>query len=337
MAQNKRETQRRLLLQFVTTVTLLLSGLSAMATGTPAGTVIQNSATIDFDLGGTPITLTSNTTSITVAERIDVTVTLQSAQVQVSAGDTIRAILFRVTNIGNGTETFQLAIDSVLAGDDFDPLPSAPDAIFFDTDGSGDFNIANDLPYSPGANDPNLAADASVDIFLVNDIPGTVVNGNIGRTELTATSATGTGAPGTVFPGLGDGGVDAVVGTTGGQAADVGEYIVVDVQANFVKSQLVSDQFGGTEPIPGATITYTVTIEITSAGTATATVFRDVVPANSTYVAGSILLNAASLSDAIDADAGEFDTSGAPTIVVRLGDLTSADGVQTVEFQVTIN
>lgn len=333
----ERHEQRCWLQQMVATVTLLMTGFSAMAAGTPVGTVIQNAATVDFDLGGTPITLTSNTTSITVAEIIDVVVTLQSAQVQVSAGDTTRAILFRVTNIGNGMETFQLAIDSILAGDDFDPIPAAPDSIYFDTDGSGDFNIANDLPYSPGTNDPNLAADAFVDIFLVNDIPGAVVNGNIGRSELAATSATGTGAPGTSFPGLGDGGVDAVVGTTGGQAADFGEYIVVDVQANFVKSQLVSDQFGGTEPIPGATITYTVTIEITSAGTATASVLRDVIPANSTYVAGSLLLNAAPLSDAIDADAGEFDTSGAPTIVVRLGDLTAADGVQTVEFQVTIN
>ena len=36
-------------------------------------------------------------------------------------------------------------------------------------------------------------------------------------------------------------------------------------------------------------------------------------------------------------DAGELDTTGAPTVVVRLGDLTQADGIQTVEFQVTID
>jgi hypothetical protein len=34
---------------------------------------------------------------------------------------------------------------------------------------------------------------------------------------------------------------------------------------------------------------------------------------------------------------GELDSSGAPTVIVRLGDLTLADGIQTVEFQVTID
>ena len=63
----------------------------------------------------------------------------------------------------------------------------------------------------------------------------------------------------------------------------------------------------------------------------------DPIPAGTTYVPNSITLNAAALSDAIDADAGELDTSVTATVVVRLGDLTQADGVQTVEFQVTID
>jgi hypothetical protein len=45
--------------------------------------------------------------------------------------------------------------------------------------------------------------------------------------------------------------------------------------------------------------------------------------------------NAAAISDATDADVGEFDISGAPTVVVRLGDLTLVSGIQTVVFQVT--
>jgi hypothetical protein len=48
-------------------------------------------------------------------------------------------------------------------------------------------------------------------------------------------------------------------------------------------------------------------------------------------------LNAVSLTDATDADAGELDTSVTPTVVVRLGDLVQTDGIQTVEFQVTID
>jgi uncharacterized repeat protein (TIGR01451 family) len=307
----------------------------AFALGTPAGTVIENTATVTFDLAGSQVTLQSNTTTVTVVERIDVDVTVQSAQVLVAANDTGQALLFRVTNTGNGSETFALAIDSVLGGDDFDPVPAVP-PIYFDTDSSGDFN-AGDVAYTPGTNDPVLVADASVDVFLVNDIPGGVANGETGLSQLTATSTTGTGAPGTEFTGQGDGGVDAIVGTSGGDDVDVGEYLVSDVQVNVVKSQAVADPFGGTQPIPGATITYTITVEVLGTGTATASAVSDVIPTFTTYVPASITLNAVSLTDAIDADAGEFDTSGAPTVVVRLGDLTAVAGIQTVVFQVTID
>ena len=150
------------------------------------------------------------------------------------------------------------------------------------------------------------------------------------------TAETGSGSAGTVFGGQGDGGVDAVVGATTGTATVSGEYLVSDVLLTINKSQVVSDPFGGTEPVPGATITYTIVVEVT-AGTATGSVVRDAIPTFTTYVSNSLQLNSGALTDAVDADAGELDTSGAPTIVVRLGDLTDTDGVQTIEFQVVID
>ena len=295
----------------------------------------MNSAIVDFDLAGSPLTITSNTTTITVAERLDVVVTLQSGQVSVSANDLNQAILFTVTNTGNGSEVMLLAMNSVIAGDDFDPTPAVPD-IYFDTDSSGDLSIG-DVPYNPGVNDPNLAADASVDILIANDIPGIVVNGNIGRSELVASAATGTGAPGTVYNLQGDGGTDAVVGSTGATDLQVGEYLVSNVLISVIKAQVVADPFGGAQPIPGATLTYTITVEVQSAGVATASVLRDPIPAFSTFVPGSITLNGAPMTDATDADAGEYDTAVVPTVVVRLGDLTLVDGIQTIVFQVTID
>ena len=319
---------------FLATIVSLCS-VHAWAAGTPAGTVIDNIATVSFDLAGTNITQDSNLVSVTVVERVDVVVTLQSGQVLVAANDTARSILFTVTNTGNGTETFQLAINSVLAGDDFDPVPAVP-AIYFDSDASGDFTIA-DVAYVPGSNDPVLLADEAVDVLIVNDIPGTVVNGNLGRSDLTATSGTGTGAPGDTLVGLGDGGVDAVIGSTGGEATVFGEYLVSDVQLSIVKSVAIADPFGGSEPTPGATLTYTIAIEVLNSGTATGATFSDPVPALTTFVANSISLNGGNLTDGIDVDGGELDTSGAPTVVVRLGDLTQADGIQTVVFAVTID
>jgi len=257
---------------------LLAFGAPTWAAGTAVGTPIDNTATVDFTLAGTPLTISSNTTSITVAERLDVVVTLQSGQVLVSANDVNQALLFTVTNTGNGSEVIVLAMNNVIAGDDFDPVPSVPD-IYFDTDASGDLSPA-DVAYNPG---------------------------------------------------------DAVVGTTGGDDTQVGEYLVADILINVVKAQVVTDPFGGTEPIPGATLTYTISIDVASAGVATASVLRDPIPLFSTFVPGSITLNGAAMTDAIDADAGELDTVVVPTVVVRLGDLTLADGVQVVVFEVTID
>ena len=109
------------------------------------------------------------------------------------------------------------------------------------------------------------------------------------------------------------------------------------MQLTISKAVQVADPFGGTEPVPGATLTYTVTIEVTNGGTAANSVFADPIPTYTSFVASSIALNGAGLTDAVDADAGELDVAGAPTVIVRLGDLTQADGAQTVSFDVTID
>jgi len=322
-------------LQLVLASILIACSNTAWASGTAAGTVIDNMATVNFDLGGINNTQNSNTATMTVLERLDVVVTLQSPQVLVSSNETSRSLLFTVTNTGNGDGEFELFIDSTLSGDDFDPLPASP-AIYYDTDASGDFT-AGDVTYVPAGNDPQLAADESVDMLLVNDMPPALTDAWLGRSQLTATSTAGTGLPGEALIGAGDGGIDAVVGASGGTSAAFGEYLVADVGLSILKSVAVSDPFGGTEPTVGATLTYTVTVEVTNGGTATASVFSDPIPQFSTYVANSISLNGGNLTDGIDVDAGELDTSGQPTVVVRLGDLTLADGIQTIEFQVTID
>jgi uncharacterized repeat protein (TIGR01451 family) len=305
------------------------------ALGTAAGTNISVTATIDYSIGGTPATATSNTSVVAVDEIVDVAIALQSPTVSVAAGASNEALLFLVTNTGNGAEAFTLLGDSVLVGDDFDPTLAAP-AVYFDSDGSGDLSPA-DTPYVAGSNDPMLAADASVAVLLVNDIPAGLPDGQRGRSELGASANTGTGAPGTVFAGQGSGGVDAVIGTSGGEAAIFGEYVIGDIQVSAVKSQAVLDPFGGTEPIPGAAITYQVVVTASGTGAAVGAALRDAIPAETTYVAGSLSLNGTALSDAADLDAGAFTTTPAPGVTVALGDLTAAAGPQTIVFQVTIN
>ena len=80
-----------------------------------------------------------------------------------------------------------------------------------------------------------------------------------------------------------------------------------------------------------------MTVEVTSPGVATNAFIRDPIPQYTTYSAETIVLNGGPLTDAVDGDPGELDTSGAATVVVRLGDLTQADGPQVIEFRVTID
>jgi uncharacterized repeat protein (TIGR01451 family) len=139
-----------------------------------------------------------------------------------------------------------------------------------------------------------------------------------------------------VFAGQGSGGVDAVLGTSGGAANMFGEYLVGDIQISAVKSQTVLDPFGGNRPLPGATITYQIVVTAAGTGTALGAAFRDAIPANTTYAAGSLRLNGTPLTDGTDADAGSFATAPA-RVAVALGDLTSAAGPQTIVFGVTID
>ena len=320
----------------VVMVAMLGAPLASHAAGTPAGTNIQNTAQVSYTVGGSAVTTSSNTTSVRVAEILDAVLTLAAPTVTVSPGATAEELVYTLTNTGNGSETFNLtALSAGVTGDDFDPTLATP-AIYFDTDNSGDFS-GGDVAFSPGVNNPVLAADASVRLIVVNNIPNTVLNGNRGRGQLTAAAATGTGAPGTAFVGAGDGGVDAVAGTTGGDALLFGEYLVADVQLTAVKSQTIVDQFGGARPLPGARINYQVVVTASGAGNANAAVFSDLVPANTSFVAGSLRLNGAALSDGADADAGTFVSTPAPEVRVTLGNLTGGSGPQTIEFAVTIH
>jgi uncharacterized repeat protein (TIGR01451 family) len=287
-------------------------------------------------MGGTQLTTSSNVTLIDVAERLDAVLTIDSAIAAASPGETQQELVFTLTNTGNGTETFTLSgLSAGLPGDDFDPLLASP-SLYFDTDSSGDLS-PGDQAYVPGTNDPTLVADASVRILLVNDIPGTALDGQRGRSQLSIRAQTGTGSPGTSFDNLGDSGVHAVVGATGAAAETFGEYFIGAVQIQAIKSQTIADQFGGTRPLSGARINYQIVVTPAGAGTAANVVFSDLIPTHTTFVAGSLALNGAVQTDASDGDAGQYISAPQPQVRLTLGDLTAASGPQTVEFAVTID
>jgi hypothetical protein len=166
------------------------------AVGVPAGTSINNTAQVNYTVGSLSATATSNTSTVTVAEILDVVVTLQTRACRSIAGATQQELLYRVTKHRQRSGDLPPADDQRHFRRRFDPVPAAP-SIYFDTDASGDLS-PGDTPYVAGSNDPVLNADAFVTILVVNDIPAGVADGNRGFSRLLADARTGVGSPGTL-------------------------------------------------------------------------------------------------------------------------------------------
>ena len=309
-------------------------GTPALATGTPAGTKISNTATATYtDAGGHPVTLPSNTVDINVDEVLNVKVaSADPGDVAAQPAATNQVLTFTVTNTGNGTEAFRLTPINAIGGDAFDPTTTS---LVIDTNNNGVYDPGVDTVYAAGTNDPVLVHDTSVRVFVLSTVPAGATDGQRGQTDLTAAAVTGTGTPGTVFAGKGDGGVDAVVGTSTALGRDKGFYIISAATVAFVKSATVLDPFGGTTSVPGSIITYTLTATVSGTGSLNNLAASDPVPANTTFVPGSITLQGATLTDITDADAGEF-ASGTGTVTVRLGTVPGGQS-RVVTFKTKIN
>jgi uncharacterized repeat protein (TIGR01451 family) len=120
--------------------------------------------------------------------------------------------------------------------------------------------------------------------------------------------------------------------------------VVADVTVSIVKSLLqVSDPFGGSQPVPNATLRYRIVVTVTGSATAAGVTITDPVPPNTSYATASMTLDdgggggAVALSDVADADAGQFVAGPPAEVRVALGDLLPGSPAQTIEFSVTIN
>lgn len=304
--------------------------MQANAAGTRAGSTISNTATASFDTGSGPTTIDSNQVDLLVDELLDVTVDSSNpGDVPTTPGATGQVLTFSVTNNGNGVEDFALSTVANAGGDDYDPVVTQ---IYLDN-GDGLFDAGTDTLYTAGANDPTLDPDESITVFVATTTPGTVADGNRGIVSLVAAAKTGTGAPGDSFAGQGEGGGDAVVGATGADGTDAAAFIVSAATVTLVKSAVVTNSLGTADPIPGATITYTIVATVAGSGAVSGLAITDQIPADTSYAPGSITLGGAALSDAADADAGDFNGT---RVSVTLGTVAGGQ-TRTVTFRTTID
>jgi uncharacterized repeat protein (TIGR01451 family) len=322
---------------FLLMVLGLFWAADARAGGTPAGTDIISQATINYTITGTGYTGQSNMVSTGVAEVLDLILVWQdAAPVEVQPGSLGQALTFRLSNIGNGSDAYVLTGSSTLGADDFDPIL---DNIHLDSNGNGRFDPGLDELYIPGGNDPVLAADGHALLFLLNGIPTNVIVGQQGASMLRAESATGTGPPGTVIFGAGENGLDAVVGAGSGRSDSPGLYRIVALSAQvaILKSAVVVDPFGGSQPVVGATITYELSVIATGTGMTSGVTVSDAIPLNTTYNPGSLMLNGTLLTDVVDGDNGDMGGTTPGTVTVAVGDVAVGGPGQSITFTVTID
>lgn len=304
---------------------------TAEASGTKAGTIINNTATATYSgQGGTDTVVESNTVSLRVDELLDVSVaSANPGDVATVPGSTNQVLTFAITNVGNGAEAFRLSSNATLGGDDFDPTITS---IVIDANGNGQYDAGIDITYAAGSNDPLLDPDQSITVFILSSIDPATADGARAQAQLAATAVTGSGTAGSAFPGAGTDGGDAVVGATTGYSFAAGFYKAANATVSFVKSALIADTFGGTRPLPGATVTYSLRATVNGTGTIQNIRIADVIPAGTGYKVGTLRLDGQSLSDAVDGDAGNVSTSG---LAATLGDV-AAGASRTVDFQVVI-
>ena len=207
-------------------VAMLAGASAAMAAGTPSGTPISNTATVNFAVGGvtqTPVVATSP--SFLVDTKVSMTVVPAGGAgsvVNVISGAVKQVIPYQVTNTGNLVNDFLLATANLASGTTFGSPTSYTDnfeasscGVFVDSNGNSSYDAADTAVYID-----ELAPDASRRVFVVCDIPASRVNADFSAVNLTATAASG---------GAANSQGAALAATTGAKALNTVAVVLADV------------------------------------------------------------------------------------------------------------
>lgn len=312
--------------------------LSAPAMAQPhtaAGTRVVNQASVTYQLGSAPQPALSASVAIKVDQIIDVSAAWQdSSAVAATAGTSVAALTYVIENDSNGPDSFSLSVSSQPHSSS--GFTATDCGIWFDSNNDGVYS-AGDQRYSPGVNDPTLAAGARQRVFVVCTVPASATDGSESDVTLSVDSNTLTGPAGTAINESKAPFVVAETGSSQGQARVVATYVASGIDFEIPLSQTVTDANGGNQAVHGSTITYTIKVEPKGSGTGKNLRISDAIPTYTTYVPGSLTLNGVSLTDTqTDNDGGYYDAAE-NTIYVDLGSRASNASPDTITFKVTIN
>lgn len=359
----------------LTTAVGMVPATAAHAAGTLAGTVVSNTATVNFSVGGVPQTaVNSAAANFTVDRRVNLAVAEDGAvTTSVSPGSTDRVTKFILTNTTNDTLDFSLGAAQDAGGtaahggtDNF----NATNVRIFVDNVSGGGTVGT---YDPGVDTltyvDELVADTSRAIFVVVDIPLGQANGDIAGVTLTATAAAGgvaatQGSDLSQTVGGNTAGIDTLfddaAGDTDavrdGRSSDDDDYTVSAATITLTKSsRIVSDPVRGiTNPlvIPGALVEYCIAVANTGSAAATGIAFSDTLPGDVTWaaagqnfrvggaVSGGNCDDTGSVEDEDAAGGDEADPNGgghAAGVVSASLPSVAASATTTVKFRVTVD
>ena len=216
------------------------------------------------------------------------------------------------------------------AGNDFS---ATIDNLALDTNVNGAYDPGVDTIVANGGNSPLINPDNALTVFVLVTAPVGATDGQTSNVDLFAEALTGTGTPGTVFAGAGFGGGDAVAGLSGANESAIGSLLARMITVQLIKTASIADPFGGTQPVPGAIITYTLVATVNGSGSVESLLLTDPIPALTKYVPATLTLEGAVLSDLADADAGQASAAG---ISVNAGTV-AAGSTRTVTFNVKLD
>jgi len=297
---------------------LIVSG-EALAGGTIPGQSIDNTASVNYSVGGVPQTVIRSApgagnstpgtpgtpTSFVVDQKVDLYMReVNSAATSVIPGSTNQVTTFFIRNDGNAAQGVNLS-QALYAGAVFGNSSSAVLLTnvrrFVESTAaySGAACQSPTAPAQPGGmaftlgtdtaqNISTLAPDTCTWVYVVADVPVTSLNGTYQNVELTgvAREAVTLNAL-TPNNGADTAGVDIVFADPSATVADRDQYAVVTAAFNVIKASAVIDDFVSTapnfKPIPGARVEYTLTLTNNGGATADTVAITDALPIQTAF------------------------------------------------------
>jgi hypothetical protein len=188
----------------------LIAAIPALAIGTPAGTTVDNSVSLDYSVNGFAQTQQTASVQFVVDRALATMVQAQGANaVEVTPGQTSAAangypaLNFDVTNTGNATQDLWLAVIDQgntavtgLSGLTGAAFASSNVIVAVDTNTNGTFEAGTDTVLSLSGNHyvlPAVIANDTTRILVVVDVPGAAANGAFDTFTLVAGVADGSG------------------------------------------------------------------------------------------------------------------------------------------------